>query len=102
MRWRRGLAGAYVVALVAAYAYRVGGTEPQASADVETLTVQAVDGDQRSSAPVRLAYREYRGHDGKVPIVLLHGSPGASVTFAGLAPLLAADRRVLVPDLPGF
>ena len=102
MRWRSGLAGAYVAALVASYAFRGGGTEPSASADVETLTVQAVDGDQRSSAPVRLAYREYRGRDGKVPIVLLHGSPGGSVTFAGLAPLLAADRVVLVPDLPGF
>jgi pimeloyl-ACP methyl ester carboxylesterase len=35
------------------------------------------------------------------PLVLVHGLGGASYNFTELAPLLAARRRVLVPDLPG-
>jgi pimeloyl-ACP methyl ester carboxylesterase len=35
------------------------------------------------------------------PVVLLHGLSGAAANWAGVAPRLAARRRVLVPDLPG-
>jgi pimeloyl-ACP methyl ester carboxylesterase len=35
------------------------------------------------------------------PLVLVHGLGGAAVNFTELAPLLARNRRVLVPDLPG-
>jgi pimeloyl-ACP methyl ester carboxylesterase len=35
------------------------------------------------------------------PLVLVHGLGGAAWNFTDVAPLLAARRRVLVPDLPG-
>ena len=35
------------------------------------------------------------------PVVLVHGFAGAASNFALLAPLLARERRVIVPDLPG-
>jgi pimeloyl-ACP methyl ester carboxylesterase len=35
------------------------------------------------------------------PLVLLHGGVGSGQMFAGLAPALAADRRVIVVDLQG-
>ncbi|HEX4446125.1 MAG TPA: alpha/beta fold hydrolase, partial [Polyangiaceae bacterium] len=35
------------------------------------------------------------------PLVLLHGLNDSYRTWRRLAPLLAADRRVLMPDLPG-
>ncbi len=39
----------------------------------------------------------------KLPIVLLHGSPGDAANFSALARRLADDGRVvLAPDLPGF
>jgi 3-oxoadipate enol-lactonase len=38
--------------------------------------------------------------DGK-PLVLVHGLGGAAANWVDLAPLLAANRRVLVPELPG-
>ncbi len=43
------------------------------------------------------------GHarDGRAPVLLLHGSPGAASDWARLSPLLA-DRRVIAPDLMGF
>jgi pimeloyl-ACP methyl ester carboxylesterase len=44
--------------------------------------------------------RYFVGGEGP-PLVLVHGLGGAAVNFTELAPLLAAKRRVLVPDLPG-
>ncbi|KAI0310670.1 alpha/beta hydrolase fold protein [Amylostereum chailletii] len=35
-------------------------------------------------------------------LLLLHGFPSSSFQFRTLLPLLAADYRVLAPDLPGF
>lgn len=35
------------------------------------------------------------------PVVLVHGLGGAATNWTELAPLLARERRVLVPDLPG-
>ncbi len=37
-----------------------------------------------------------------IPVVLLHGSPGSKNDFSGILPHLSPDRRILVPDLPGF
>ncbi len=39
--------------------------------------------------------------NGKAPVVLLHGLNDCYLTWSKPAPLLACDRRVLVPDLPG-
>ncbi len=58
--------------------------------------------------PVRLAWREWThssaGAGGRdpLPLVLLHGSPGSANDFLRLAPRLAAGRRIVAPDLPGF
>jgi magnesium chelatase accessory protein len=41
------------------------------------------------------------GPAGGAPILLIHGLGGAATNWAGLAPLLARRRRVLIPDLPG-
>lgn len=66
--------------------------------------VRAVDGGRLTSARVRIAYRELAPGSGRdlETIVLLHGSPGRKEDFGHLAPILARDARVLVPDLPGF
>ena len=100
--WRWGLAGAYAIALMASSAVRAIAVAPALPPDVKVVTLKAVDGDARLSQPVRLAYREYRGSGQGTPVLLLHGSPGAGATFAGLAPLLSTHRLVLAPDLPGF
>lgn len=44
--------------------------------------------------------RYFVGGEGP-PLVIVHGLGGAAVNFTLLAPLLAARRRVLIPDLPG-
>jgi pimeloyl-ACP methyl ester carboxylesterase/membrane protein DedA with SNARE-associated domain len=69
-----------------------------------TADVWAVDRGRVTAAPVRIAYRELAPGSGRdlETIVLLHGSPGRKEDFGRLAPILARDARVLVPDLPGF
>jgi membrane protein DedA with SNARE-associated domain/pimeloyl-ACP methyl ester carboxylesterase len=61
---------------------------------------------------VRVAYYDLgpsQGADGQASVVVLvHGSPGSGKNFGlsssqgGVARALAADHRVLIPDLPGF
>ena len=39
---------------------------------------------------------------GRLPVVLLHGSPGRRNDLAGVAEVLGAKRATVRPDLPGF
>ena len=53
----------------------------------------------------RLHWAELGGNDAAEssapPVVLLHGLTDSHLTWNSVAPLLARDRRVLMPDLPG-
>lgn len=57
------------------------------------------------TASRRIACRPHRWHVqvmGRGPdMLLLHGAGGASHSWRNLMPLLAADHRLIVPDLPG-
>ncbi|MGA3121832.1 MAG: alpha/beta fold hydrolase [Polyangiaceae bacterium] len=50
---------------------------------------------------VDLHWAEFGKPSGKPPLVLLHGLNDCYLTWRAIAPLLATDRLVLVPDLPG-
>jgi pimeloyl-ACP methyl ester carboxylesterase len=50
---------------------------------------------------VRLHWAEFGESTALPPLVLLHGLCDCYRTWSKLAPALARDRRVLVPDLPG-
>lgn len=52
-------------------------------------------------AGVRLYWSEIGLASDAPPIVLLHGLNNSSLSWSQVAPLLATDRRVLMPDLPG-
>jgi pimeloyl-ACP methyl ester carboxylesterase len=49
----------------------------------------------------RIHWAELGARDGSVPLVLLHGLYDCHRTWKYVAPELARDRRVLMPDLPG-
>jgi pimeloyl-ACP methyl ester carboxylesterase/membrane protein DedA with SNARE-associated domain len=70
-----------------------------------SIAVQEIDGTARLERAITIAYTE-RGPlavpAGKLPILLLHGSPGSRRDFTTEIPTLAQERRVIVPDLPGF
>ena len=48
----------------------------------------------------RVAY--WSAGDGGTPLLLLHGFPQTRLAWRHVLPLLAADRQVVVPDLPGY
>ncbi len=79
--------------------------QPSPFAPQPSVVVREVEGPKLLDRPVTIAYTE-RGPEEtdprKLPVLLLHGSPGSRHDFAAEIPLLARDRRVLVPDLPGF
>jgi pimeloyl-ACP methyl ester carboxylesterase len=50
---------------------------------------------------VRLHWAELGRANGTVPLVLLHGLNDSYLTWKHVAPALAHNRRVLMPDLPG-
>lgn len=60
---------------------------------------------------MRLVYRHWEGSGDRVsagdgarePVILLHGSPGSSTSFASMGGALAGEGyEVFAPDLPGF
>jgi pimeloyl-ACP methyl ester carboxylesterase len=50
---------------------------------------------------VRLHWAEVGEASDATPLVLLHGLNNSCLSWSRVAPLLATDRRVLMPDLPG-
>ena len=50
---------------------------------------------------IRLHWTEVGEASATTPVVLLHGLNNSSLSWSHVAPLLATDRRVLMPDLPG-
>ncbi len=51
---------------------------------------------------MRIHWAEIGEESRRVPVVLLHGLNDSYLTWKRAAPALAADRRVLMPDLPGY
>ena len=73
---------------------------PEGMRSIELTEIQRGSSTDRT---VEVAYRdEGRGEGLREAVLLLHGSPGSHRDFRGLLPLLATDRRVVAPDLPGF
>ena len=103
--WLRVLLGVYAALLLASSVARLTDDPPPLPPGRETVALPLPGGGDR---PVRLAWREWSAAidstaEGEtLPLVLLHGSPGSANDFRRLAPRLAAGRRVIAPDLPGF
>jgi len=50
---------------------------------------------------VNVHWAEFGGSNEKPPVLLIHGLSDCHLAWRKIAPILAASRRVLVPDLPG-
>jgi pimeloyl-ACP methyl ester carboxylesterase/membrane protein DedA with SNARE-associated domain len=105
-RWTWGLPALYLLLL--AISHRVEPPYDREPAPfLETTDVAAMRGDAATPGTVRLAWRRWPPASppptDRLPVVLLHGSPGSHDDFDRLAPALAGDGRLaLAPDLPGF
>lgn len=102
---------AYSVLLVASWGVQAwrGGGEPRplpAGKELATLPLMTASGPAAGAdaGTGRVAYWRWPGQDpARVPLVLLHGSPGTADELRTLGELLAASgREVIAIDLPGF
>lgn len=103
-RWPYVLSALYGILLLASWATTVRPYDPAPpeAAGRRVLSLPAFDGDGRPLAgTVDVAFLD-RGEGLGPPLLLLHGSPGSADDFRKVAPLLADERRLIVPDLPGF
>jgi pimeloyl-ACP methyl ester carboxylesterase len=67
-----------------------------------TADKQALPGfDERRLTVKGVDLRYFAAGDGGPPVMLVHGLGGAAANWTALAPALAQERRVIVPDLPG-
>jgi pimeloyl-ACP methyl ester carboxylesterase len=102
----------YVVLLIAShvsqYAARSYHSDSLANADLPHLQLEALDayGSPIDGKTTTLYYEQWAPDQTageRVPILLIHGSPGSGSNFELLGPELASDaRRVIAPDLPGY
>ncbi|UCF67236.1 MAG: alpha/beta fold hydrolase [Acidobacteriota bacterium] len=102
--WKWLLVGSYLLLLLVSHAVRWSrGHEPPASGK-SVISLRAVEGSRSLEQRVRFAFRDLRARQGldAASVLLIHGSPGSSRDFGRVSPQLAAEFRVLVPDLPGF
>lgn len=95
----------YAAALVASHAVRASRDAARPLGDGGTaVEVPAIEaGVADPGKLIRFAFRDLgANHDGSLPVLLLHGSPGDGGQLLRFASALAGSRRVIVPDLPGF
>jgi pimeloyl-ACP methyl ester carboxylesterase/membrane protein DedA with SNARE-associated domain len=72
--------------------------------DKRSVSVSAVAGDHVLPKEITMAFRDVPalGDSDRIPVVLIHGSPGSGDVLKLLAAQIQGPRRVIVPDLPGF
>lgn len=104
-KWRIPILLSYIGLLVLSFGVRTcqaGELDPRNG--TETIAVQAVNQGQQTGQSIRFAYRAYAPAvaTDRLPIIILHGSPGTSQHMTRLAPVFASTHRVILPDLPGF
>ena len=105
-RWLRFqvLVIAYLVALAASHVVRV--VDPRsATLRPEQVALEIPEFDEVTplDSTVTMAWTDYPGPSPDAPVVLLvHGSPVASIAMVELAEALSRDFRVLLPDLPSM
>jgi pimeloyl-ACP methyl ester carboxylesterase/membrane protein DedA with SNARE-associated domain len=80
------------------------GLPTSVSKDKRLLPVSAVVGERTVPEEVTMAFRDFpaQGGSDRIPVVLIHGSPGSSNDLRLLAEQIKGPRRVIAPDLPGF
>ena len=103
-RWGRFVLLGYLALLLCSHLVRLFDAPLPPREDQAVLQVNSVTGMDLLSEQVDVAFTDLRPlHHPEAPaLVLLHGSPMASLSMMGLARALQDSFRVIVPDLPGM
>lgn len=98
--------GVYLILLSVSSIARWVRMEKPIPENKKSVVVAAIENDESLiDAPIVIVYQEFTPQivTNKLPIILIHGSPGDGDSLKDLAKSLSREgRRVLVPDLPGF
>ncbi|HEX9894037.1 MAG TPA: alpha/beta fold hydrolase [Gemmatimonadales bacterium] len=94
----------YAALLVASHAVRwIRPYQPTPSRDERIVAVSEIRGAVQTGRTVRMATIDSgTAESDRLPIVLLHGSPGDNGEVREIAGILSHTRRAVGPDLPGF
>ncbi|MEL6870635.1 MAG: alpha/beta fold hydrolase [Pseudomonadota bacterium] len=100
----RRLLGVWLILIIASNLWRkTHPVMPSADAAQRLVTVSQRNGATATGEDARIAIREYgQRQTDRTPVLLLHGTPYASLAMRKLGQLLADDYYVISPDLPGF
>jgi pimeloyl-ACP methyl ester carboxylesterase/membrane protein DedA with SNARE-associated domain len=103
-RKRFWLAIIYVGLLIWSGIYRYKTPETPIPQDKKNVLLKTIDGDDKLPEEIRVTYKEFlpEKETDKLPVILLHGSPGSAEVFDGLVKVLDKDRTFIAVDLPGF
>jgi len=100
------LIAVWIVALGASYLQRLRFQAIPAPLpeNKQVVTVSAIEGDRTVPGQVKVAFVNFpaQSDSDRVPVVLIHGSPGDSEVLHLLAQQISGPRRLIIPDLPGF
>lgn len=104
--WKRRVALLYLVVLVASHIFRLFAPTYTPRPDQSTIALTAIDGDRVKNSRIHFSYVDSHPDDttGMPVIVVLHGSPMASVSMMDMHRSLLRKEgfRIITPDLPGF
>ena len=93
----------YISLLFWSGVYRSNISQKSVTSNKKSVELNAVDRSEKSDRKIRLAYKEFlpKTPNDKLPVILIHGSPGNAEVFDGLAKLID-NRKLIAVDLPGF
>lgn len=101
----------YIVLLISSHVWQFGVRQYKASVNVQylhhvLLDALARNGEIISDRNVRVFFEHWEPEEQsseRVPVLLLHGSPGSATSFYEVGPLVAnTNRHVYAPDLLGY
>ncbi|MEO8024992.1 MAG: alpha/beta fold hydrolase [Bryobacteraceae bacterium] len=94
----------YLVALAASHYLRSQLPAPPLEPGQKGRAVKTAVNDAIRNPSIRLAYRDFAAErpGDRLPLVLIHGSPGEGRIFRLFVSKYGGSRRLIVPDLPGF
>ena len=97
------LAFLYVILMSWSGIHRLNLPDEKIPENKKSVFLNAFNGEKKLARKIRVTYKEFNADDtsDRLPVILIHGSPGDAENFDGFAKLVK-NRRLIAVDLPGF
>ena len=93
----------YAILMLWSSVYRLNLPAEEIPITKKSVFLNTFNGDEKLARKIRVTYKEFNAEEesGRIPVILIHGSPGNAENFDGFAELVK-NRRLIAVDLPGF